>query len=489
MNPALIEEILRDTLGALTFIGFSVAIFFAARRFLGQKGKTPSRSASIFAGFLLVFLLGLLAVRSAVEAYLIRLSAPLSRLTADQSNWPQLAVVGYFRLLIIGVATVLIIQAIGRIYWYLDTRLHRWNAGREGLVAHSVVFLTLLLRLARFLSVVMLFFGVAPLILNSFPRTKILVDQTEGFLEKPAKDLGIAVLQYLPNLGYLIVILVVGFYSLKAIRYLFTSVETGSLQIKGFLPEWANPTYRLIRTLFLLFLLMVAFPYLPGSKSQFFQGFSVFLGALITFGSTATIGNIVSGTVLTYTRAFRIGDMVTIGDKTGVVIEKNLLVTRLLTPKQEEVSIPNGNVLSTSVLNYSARAKQGLVLSVTAGIGYDVDWRKVHHLMLEGARATGHIAADPAPHVFQEALGDYAVNYELRAYTNHPVEMFYTLSELRANILDEFNRAGVEIMTPSIFAHRDASHLAVPPEQFTQRADPSGIAIKVQADGRVSTSA
>jgi small-conductance mechanosensitive channel len=131
-------------------------------------------------------------------------------------------------------------------------------------------------------------------------------------------------------------------------------------------------------------LLMVTYPYLPGSKSQFFQGFSVFVGALITFGATSTIGNIVSRTVLTYTRAFKIGDVVTIGDGTGVVLEKNLLVTRLLTPKNEEVSIQNGNVLSTSILNYSARAKEGLVLSVAAGIGYDVDWRKVHELMFEG---------------------------------------------------------------------------------------------------------
>ena len=258
--------------------------------------------------------------------------------------------------------------------------------------------------------------------------------------------------------------------------------------VRGFLPEWAIPTYRLVRTLFLLFLLMVTYPYLPGSKSEFFQGFSVFVGAMITFGSTATIGNIVSGTVLTYTRAFRIGDMVTIGDRTGIVIEKNLLVTRLLTPNQEEVSIPNGTVLSTSVLNYSARAKEGLVLSVKAGIGYDVDWRRVRQLMIDGALATEHIVTDPAPQVFQAALGDYAVNYELRAFTKAPALMFHTLSALRANVLDAFNRAGVEIMTPSIYAHRDASHLAVPPEQFHEASRPRGIAIDVKADGSVSTS-
>jgi small-conductance mechanosensitive channel len=161
--------------------------------------------------------------------------------------------------------------------------------------------------------------------------------------------------------------------------------------------------------------------------------------------------------------------MVTIGDKTGVVIDKNLLVTRLRTPQNEEVSIPNGNVLSSSVLNYSARAaSDGLALTVKAGIGYDVGWRTVHELMIQGARATAYILAEPAPEVWQSELSDYAVNYELRAFTNRADLMWSTLSLLRQSVLDAFNRAGVEIMTPSIFAHRDASHLAVPLEEFPQ---------------------
>jgi small-conductance mechanosensitive channel len=353
---------------------------------------------------------------------------------------------------------------------------------------HLVVLLATLLRLFRFLSIFVLVVLFLPTVLNSFPRTKAIVDRIADYIGTPAQDIGNAVLAYLPNLAYLILILIIGFYSLKALRYFFTALDNGSLVIKGFLPEWANPTYRIVRTLFLLFLLMVTYPYLPGSKSQFFQGFSVFIGALVTFGSTATIGNIVSGTVLTYTRAFRLGDMVTIGDKTGVVIEKNLLVTRLLTPKNEEISIPNGNVLGTSVLNHSARAREGLVLTVAAGIGYDVDWRKVHQLMIAGAHATERILKNPAPQVWQDDLGDYAINYELRAYTDEPVLMFETLSALRANVLDSFNRAGVEIMTPSILAHRDASQLAVPLEQFRNRAAPGGIAIDVRTNGSASSS-
>jgi small-conductance mechanosensitive channel len=163
------------------------------------------------------------------------------------------------------------------------------------------------------------------------------------------------------------------------------------------------------------------------------------------------------------------------------------LVTRLLTPENEEVSIPNGTVLSSSVLNYSARAREGVELRITAGIGYDVDWRKVHQLMIDGARATEYVLTEPAPQVYQTALGDYAVNYELRALTDQPAFMFLTLSALRRNVLDAFNRAGVEIMTPSILAHRDASNLAVPPEQFRNTSGRGGIAIDVRTDGSIAS--
>jgi small-conductance mechanosensitive channel len=370
----------------------------------------------------------------------------------------------------------------------MDERLRRRHQLQTGLRAHILVLIIALLSLSRIAAVLILVAAFFPLVLNFFPRTRTLVLTSGSYLVTPARDVGSAVVGYLPNLGYLAIILIAGAYFLKGIRYFFTALESGSFIVKGFLPEWADPTYRLVRTVYLLFLLMVSYPYLPGSKSQFFQGFSVFLGALITFGSTATIGNIVSGTVLTYTRAFKTGDLVSIGDKTGVVIEKNLLVTRLLTPRNEEVSIPNGIVLSSSILNFSAQAQRGLVLTVSAGIGYDVDWRRVHTLMLEGARATDHIVCNPPAEVFQAELGDYAVTYELRAYTNEPVAMFHTLSELRANVLDAFNRAGVEIMTPSVLAHRDASLLAVPPEQFPDRTGSTGIAVDVRAGAPASRS-
>ena len=486
VNESLIEELIRHALGALVLAGFFAVVYIATRRFLGEAGKTPSRRSTIFAAASICLLVILMFGREMLEQHIARMAAPLNRLTTlTTSNWPEQAAVGLFRTVLVTIILALLIQAIGRVYWSTRERLLQWHPAPKGFGVHVAAFLATLLGLFRYVSVLILVLSFLPIALNFFPRSRILVERTEGFLATPAREIGRAVLDYLPNLGYLLVILVLGWYVLRIVKYFFTSLDNGSLVVGGFPAEWAIPTYRLIRTLFVLFIVMVSYPYLPGSRSQFFQGFSVFLGALITFGSTATIGNIVSGTMLTYTRAFRIGDMVTIGEMTGTVIEKSLLVTRLLTPENEEVSIPNGVVLNSSVLNFSARTSQGLVLRVTAGIGYDVDWRKVHEFMIAGARATKHILTDPAPQVYQSALGDYAVNYELRACTNKPVLMFETLSLLRANVLDAFNRAGIEIMTPSILAHRDASNLAVPPEQF-RGSTRSGIAVDVRADRSIA---
>ncbi len=200
----------------------------------------------------------------------------------------------------------------------------------------------------------------------------------------------------------------------------------------------------------------------------------------MTFGSSGAIGNIISGIVLTYTRAFHIGDMVRIGDTTGTVLEKTLLVTKVRTNRNEEMTIPNGAVLSNAVQNYTARASAGgLALTVTAGIGYDVDWRRIHELMTEAARRTEHILTDPAPLVLQASLGDFAVEYELRAWTDRADIMHVTSSSLRRNVLDAFNTAGIEIMTPNVLAHRDASALAVPEERFPHRESPRGIVVDV----------
>jgi small-conductance mechanosensitive channel len=207
------------------------------------------------------------------------------------------------------------------------------------------------------------------------------------------------------------------------------------------------------------------FPYLPGSDSPAFQGVSIFLGVLFSLGSTSAIANIIAGLVITYMRPFTIGDRVRIAETEGDIIEKNLLVTRIRTVKNVDITIPNAMVLGSHITNFSSSAQdRGLILHTSVTIGYDAPWRKVHELLLGAALRTEHVMKDPAPFVLQKSLGDFYVSYELNALTDQPNMMVRIYSDLHQNIQDTFNEAGVEIMSPHYGAMRDGNQMAIPNE-------------------------
>ncbi|MFP5503340.1 MAG: hypothetical protein ACLGIN_12700, partial [Candidatus Sericytochromatia bacterium] len=90
-------------------------------------------------------------------------------------------------------------------------------------------------------------------------------------------------------------------------------------------------------------------------------------------------------------------------------------------------------------------------------IGYDVPRARVEELVLEAARRTDGIADAPAPFVLVTGLGDFSISYELNAHTFYPHAKAVIYSELHKNLLDTFNEAGVEIMSPTYAAYRDGS--------------------------------
>jgi small-conductance mechanosensitive channel len=481
---------IRLALGLVLVTVVAICARWAIVTFVGEHYRQLGRRKWQLAGATLLAIALLELAKGPLEKVLKALAGAAGPVAViPDPDWLGHALVGLYHTVAATLGLVLAIQLVGALYWGVEGRLDAWAArikaaqeagAAKDLRADLLEAACWLNRAVRALLVTGLLLVFLVVGLRLFPRSAPVVGTILRDVADPAGAVGLAILHYLPNLGYLAVIGFLGWLTLRLLGHVFSMLGSGSLVIRGFFPEWAEPTYNLSRTLLLLFLLMVSFPYLPGSGSQFFQGFSIFVGALLTLGSAGAIGNIVAGIVLTYTRAFHLGDMVRLGETQGVVIEKTLLVTRLRTVGHEKVTVPNGSVLASSVVNFSAGAAAGgIVLTVRAGIGYDVDWRTVHRLMLEGAAQTPHILAEPAPQVWQADLGDYAVQYELRAWTDQPVAMVETHSALRRNVLDAFNRAGVEIMTPSILGHRDASGLAIPPETFPKRPTRRGIAVDV----------
>jgi len=323
-----------------------------------------------------------------------------------------------------------------------------------------------LLSLARYTQIGLnLILGLAGLTfaLSFFPSTQGVVVSLVSKITEMLASAGETVLGYLPNLLTLIVIIIATRYTLKLLRFFYEGIHSKRIKVAGLHPELTEPTFQLLRFMIVTLALVASYPFLPGSNSPVFRGITIFVGFLLSLGSTSLVTNIVSGIVLTYTRGLRIGDRVKIGQTIGDVLERTLLVTRIRTIKNVVVTIPNGMVLNNEIINYNApMLEDGLILNTTITIGYDVPWRKVHDLLIQAALATRDILADPKPFVLQTSLDDYYVSYELNAYTHAPERMAMIYSELHQNIQDWFNESGVEIMSPGYTAYRDGGDVTIP---------------------------
>lgn len=324
---------------------------------------------------------------------------------------------------------------------------------------------TRLLNFARWVTIILIVYLSLPLIFSLFPWTKNFADKLIGFIVSPFLSIIHSFTAYFPNLITIIVIYFITKYIVRLIKYFATEIAKGNLSLSGFYADWAMSTFNIVKALLYIFMFIVIFPYLPGSDSKIFQGVSVFLGVLFSIGSSSAIANVVAGVVITYMRPFKIGDRVKIGDVVGDVLEKNLLVTRIKTIKNEEITIPNATILSGGTTNYSSLAKdKGLILHTTITIGYDVPWKQVHELLISAAKASEYILQEPAPFVLQTSLDDSYVSYQINAYTNEAQRMMQIYSSLHQNIQDKFNEAGVEIMSPAYHALRDGNTVTIPPD-------------------------
>ena len=339
------------------------------------------------------------------------------------------------------------------------------------------IFSLRVLQFIRTLIILTILYFYLTFVLRLFPWTRKFGD---GFLQYFFSALEVVsqeIAKYLPSIFIILLIIFITHYLLRAIKPFFTGLERENLVINGFYPDWAKPTYNLLSLLIIALAIVIAFPYLPGFNSPAFQGVSVFLGVLFSLGSTSAIANVVGGIILIYTRSFQLGDKISIGDVIGDVIEKGLLVTRIRTPANRIITIPNSSLLNTNVINFSVSQRefeQPLILQTTVTLGYDLPWRKVHETLKEAALATKFIVSEPAPFVLQTSLDDFYVSYQLNAYTDHPSKMVYIYSELHQNIQDKCNEVGIEIMSPHYKALRDGNHSTIPenylPEDYQSPA-------------------
>jgi len=360
-------------------------------------------------------------------------------------------------LLVLFIAFVLV-WAINRLFNFLKKiTLNSEHPSLTGIRIRNYEFikkrgvvkaLVKLLAILRIIFLLFLLITIIPLIFDIFPSTQYLSKIIIKRISDPIRDIGVAIINYLPHLFNIIIIIIITRYLLKGLRFFALEIERGILKIKGFHPEWARTTYSLIRIMLWVLALVIIFPHLPGSDSDAFKGISVFFGVLISLGSSSSISNAIAGVVISYMRPFQVGDWIKSGEIIGVVIEKNALVTRLKTINNEDVTIPNSAILSGATMNFSSIGKQyGLALNVRVKVRYDYPDNLVEELLIESALMTNGISPTPHPYVFQLSLDELNASYELNAYTFIPENMYFIKSDLVKNIQNTFKQANIEIFS------------------------------------------
>jgi small-conductance mechanosensitive channel len=317
-------------------------------------------------------------------------------------------------------------------------------------------------------------YGVVGFVLREFPYTRPWGESMRGFVLGTVEHLGRQALDALPGLFTVVLIFGVTRLVIRLSGVWFRAVEQGQVQVTWLHPDTVQPTRRLVATLLWVFAVIVAYPYMPGSQTEAFKGVSVFLGLILTLGSSGLVNQIMSGFMITYSRALRVGDFVKVGDVEGTVTHVGVLSTKVMSLKHEEVTIPNAVVVATTTTDYSRYAGAGMFTTTSVTIGYDTPWRQIHAMLLQAAARTKGLRADPKPIVLQEGLEDFYVKYTLWVSLDRQEERPFVLDVLHANIQDLFNEYGVQIMSPNYVLDPTAPKV-VPKEQwFAKPADKSG---------------
>lgn len=399
----------------------------------------------------------------------------LHEMKAEHGIWRMAKRILYFVLVIVGqyflfrLTNWLFRKLKVRILRLKDTKIKPVSIqGYELLDAQKQAnLLVFLASVGRYILMGLQLLFTVPLIFIIFPQTEGLAYRLLGYIWNLIRGIFVGIIDYIPKLFTIIVIWYAVKYLVRFVLYLAREVEGGRLKINGFYPDWAMPTFHIIRFLLYAFMIAMIYPYLPGSNSGVFQGISVFVGLIVSLGSSTVIGNIIAGLVITYMRPFKIGDRIQLNDTTGNIIEKTPLVTRIRTPKNEVVTVPNSFVMSSHTVNYSTSAREyGLIIHSEVSIGYDIPWRKVNELLIDAALNTPGVVDDPRPFVLETSLSDWYPVYQVNAYIKEADKMPQIYSNLHQNIQDKFNEAGIEIMSPHYMAMRDGNETTIPKDDL-----------------------
>lgn len=423
------------------------------------------------------------AVNQSLDAYaqekLETIKAAVTNFRAERA--PRQIAIGLIKAALATVAALVVFWGSNKLLRSLRRQVDQWqDQSLESIRFQRFEFLSnrqidriieVLSRLFRVVIYLIILYLYIPFVLGAFPATKPLAQKLTATFWSAIGAVWQGFLGYLPNLITILVFIFIAYWASRLTKLVFKAIDRGIITLPGFYQEWAQPTSKI--AVFFIWVLagILIFPLLPASDSPSFQGISIFIGALLTLGSSTAISNIISGFISIYTRAFQVGDRIEVNGIKGDVIDKTILSTQILTPDNEVVTIPNASIISSNIVNYAAAGRdleKPLLLTTTITLGYDIPWRKIYQVLTESALVTDGILKDPSPFVWQVSLNDYYPSYCLKAYTKEPSRMGAIYSQLHENIQDHCNAAGIEILSPGYTAVRDGNSTTIPEDYLVE---------------------
>lgn len=379
----------------------------------------------------------------------------------------------HFKAIINFTIAMVLVFSVFYIFRYLSklvlTKKSHWfkafNFKNNEIISKQMLISIILniIKVIKWISVLSIIYLMIPFILQELPFTHDYAVTLMLSIKKNFFKIGNLILEFLPNVFFIAITLFLARSLIRFLKFIFLKISKEDIVIAGFYPEWGNTTFQLLRFIVYMFSLVIIYPYLPGAGTKALQGMSLFLGLLLSLGSSSAIANLIAGVMISYMRAFKEGDYVKIGESMGKVIERGIIVTKIMTYKNEEITIPNTQILSSQVTNYSTQAKnEDLILYTTLTIGYDTPWTLVQKMMIEAANRSSLINQNKKPFVLQTSLNDYHISYQLNAYTGHVESIPAVYSQLHQNLQQVFSENQVEIMSPGFTVFRNTPKNTTP---------------------------
>ncbi len=191
--------------------------------------------------------------------------------------------------------------------------------------------------------------------------------------------------------------------------------------------------------------------------------FAIFSGAFglaIGFGLQKTFGNLIAGIILLWDRSIKPGDVIAVGDSFGSVNKIGIRAVSVITRDGKEHLIPNENLMTNEVENWSFSSKDVRV-KIPVGVAYSCDMKLAEELMLRAAKESPRVLNRPSPSVWMSGFGESSVDFEIQAWIKDPED---GVGNVRSDVLKRlwwlFKENGVEIPFPQ----RDINIRSLPPE-------------------------